>query len=122
MSRFTENTFENFSLPLVESAEELSLFLFRRLRAVSNQVIQDPENLVVVPVEENRAQARVIVFQREAEEWTDEELATAYLRGIEAGNAGGILAGATATAGAFSGTPLNPNVAQMTIAPKAAEI
>ena len=121
MSRFTENTFENFSLPLVESAEELTLFLYNRLRALSNRVIRDPDD-IAGQEELNRAEARFIVFQREAEEWTDEELPTAYLRGVEAGNAGGRLAGATAIAGAFAATPLNPDVAPMAISPRAAEI
>lgn len=103
MPEVTENTFERLSLPIVEYAEELTLWILLQLRHIQERLISDPNASIRREFEIQRMRNEHRVFLKKAEEWIDEELSTSYLRGIERANS---RASGTATAGALSSTGL----------------
>jgi hypothetical protein len=100
---FTERTWYLISQSILEVAEEYSTWLLERLRANANKAIRDSEINTIKEIQE--ADKKFESFMAKVDDWTDEELSKAYLRGIKKGDIGNNL-----TAGAFGAGLLAPSV------------
>jgi len=116
----TENTYERLSREISERSESLTLFALEELRRIQNKLIRDPDITIQQEVRLERLQNRWESYINDAEAWMDEELATAYKRGIETAK---IPSGAQITAGAFvSSGLLIPDLSGQPISDKARDI
>jgi hypothetical protein len=106
VANLTDNSFLRLSDPILEVSEALSLSLLERIKRYGEQLIEDPENQPTIQQATTEATQEWEYFEGEAEDWTDEAVAQAYLRGIQETNGQANEAGLNATAGAFTSTPL----------------
>lgn len=119
MSNVTPNTFERISLPITKMADDLSLSALIQLRNIQERLIRNPDTTIDTGRETQRVTNEWAGFIEESEDWTDEELAVSYLRGIEManGSTSGVATGTFVASGL-----LIPATASQPISEKAEEI
>lgn len=81
------------SQPIIDDAEELTLSIIQKLKAVARKLVNNPDELVRVNEEIARLEANLNAYEQAGREWTDENLSDAYLRGIKGAGSGEVVAG-----------------------------
>ena len=82
----TGNSFQRLSDPILEVSEALSLSLLERIKKYAQKLIDDPRSNITIQKATREAQQEWQYFYGEAQDWTDEAIANAYLRGIQQTN------------------------------------
>lgn len=88
-----ENSFYINSQPIIDDAEELTLSIIQRLKAIARRLVNNPDELVRINEEIARLEANLNAYEQAGREWTDENLSDAYLRGIKGAGSGEVIAG-----------------------------
>lgn len=89
----TENSFEINSQPILDDAEELTLAIIQRLKAVARRLVNNPDRQVLINQEIARLEQNLNAYELAGRSWTDENLSNAYLRGIKGAGTGEVVAG-----------------------------
>lgn len=86
MSNLTENSFQRLSDPIMGVSEQFTLRLLRIIKDVATRLSSDPEAVINVAQILRLTEDEWQDFIREADDWADDAMAQAYLKGIRATN------------------------------------
>lgn len=89
----TENTFSINAQPILDDAEELTLAVIRRLKAVARKLANNPNELIRINEEIARLERNLSAYETASRKWVDQNLSDAYLRGLKSAGTGEVVAG-----------------------------
>lgn len=86
MPLLTENSFQRLADDILTPAEEFTLTTLEKLRRIAEDLVQNPDRVISQQQIEREVLDEWETFFREAQNWTDQAMASAYLRGIQKTN------------------------------------